>query len=392
MNSMVAGGAVDPKKPDRRDFLKAGLAAGAVVPVSAAVYFGYQSWKGNKAVKTALIGSGDEGGVLVGDHNPEFNEIVAVCDIRPTNLEAHLRGRTTGPAEGAEQRSTARTRAKKIAKYDDVDAAARRQDRSSAWRRSIIATPLNTHDVDRQDVHGRRPARPVREADGPHHRPVQGDDQARQGQGPAPLDRPPAALQHALRPGPGSDRTPASSATSSTSAPCGTATTPGRSPRATPTRRSSHEESRHPVLPSTAWCKPVRKEDADALPPKNCVTGVRRPRQVRLQGHRGTGPLAAVRQDRRRADGRTRQPPARRLLHLPRARSSRWRCRASAGSSSTAPAATTARATTASSSPSSSPAPSTRRPRKGGKRRERHRGRDVLVVQHERASRSTASA
>src|SRR5205085_1714634 len=82
MQSMVAGGPADPKKPDRRDFLKVGLAVGSVIPVSAAVYFGYQSWTGNKAVKTALIGCGDEGGVLVGDHNPEFNEIVAVCDIR----------------------------------------------------------------------------------------------------------------------------------------------------------------------------------------------------------------------------------------------------------------------------------------------------------------------
>src|SRR5215475_6547325 len=86
MNSMAVGGT------DRRSFLKTTLAAGAVVPVSAAVYFGYQSWKGNKAVKTALIGAGDEGGVLVGDHNPEFNEIVAVCDIRPTNMERIFKG------------------------------------------------------------------------------------------------------------------------------------------------------------------------------------------------------------------------------------------------------------------------------------------------------------
>src|SRR5437899_8017580 len=86
MKTMATGGTPDPKNPDRRDVLKAGLAAGAVVPVSAAVYYGYNAWKGNKAVKTALIGCGDEGGVLVGDHNQEFNEIVAVCDIRPSNM------------------------------------------------------------------------------------------------------------------------------------------------------------------------------------------------------------------------------------------------------------------------------------------------------------------
>ncbi|MCS7272255.1 MAG: twin-arginine translocation signal domain-containing protein, partial [Gemmataceae bacterium] len=97
MTTMVVGGSpVDPSHPDRRDFLKAGLAAGAVVPVSAAVYFGYHSWKGNKAVRTALIGCGDEGGVLVGDHNPEFNEIVAVCDIRPSNLKRIFEGEERG--------------------------------------------------------------------------------------------------------------------------------------------------------------------------------------------------------------------------------------------------------------------------------------------------------
>lgn len=76
----------------RRGFMKSMIAAGAVVPVSAAVYFGYQSWKGNKAVRTALIGGGDEGGVLMGEHNPEFLEIVAVSDIRPYNVDRIVKG------------------------------------------------------------------------------------------------------------------------------------------------------------------------------------------------------------------------------------------------------------------------------------------------------------
>lgn len=62
------------------------LAAGAaVVPLAASVYFGYKSIQGN-AVKAALIGTGDEGGVLVGEHNPEYLQFIAVCDIRPSNL------------------------------------------------------------------------------------------------------------------------------------------------------------------------------------------------------------------------------------------------------------------------------------------------------------------
>ena len=71
----------------RRRFIKGvAAAAGAAIPVSAAMYFGYQSIKG-KPVKTALIGAGDEGGVLVNEHNKDFLEFVAVCDLRPFNLD-----------------------------------------------------------------------------------------------------------------------------------------------------------------------------------------------------------------------------------------------------------------------------------------------------------------
>ncbi|QJW93075.1 Gfo/Idh/MocA family protein [Frigoriglobus tundricola] len=143
MNTLATGG-TDPKHPDRRDVLKAGLAAGAVVPVSAAVYFGYESWKGNKAVKTALIGCGDEGGVLIGDHNPEYNEIVAVCDIRPSNIKRIFDG-DTGPRKGLKKVYGEAT-AKKIAKYDSLSALL--ADKSKLGLEAVvIATPLNTHDV-----------------------------------------------------------------------------------------------------------------------------------------------------------------------------------------------------------------------------------------------------
>jgi predicted dehydrogenase len=76
----------------RRDFMKGMLAAGAALPVAgAAYYFGYKQLDG-KPVKAALIGGGDEGGVLVGEHNPEYLEFVAVCDIRPSNLKRIFRG------------------------------------------------------------------------------------------------------------------------------------------------------------------------------------------------------------------------------------------------------------------------------------------------------------
>jgi predicted dehydrogenase len=70
--------------PNRRQFMQGLVAAGAVLPIGAAAYFGYKNWSG-RPVRAALIGGGDEGGVLVGEHNPRYLEIVAVCDIRPTN-------------------------------------------------------------------------------------------------------------------------------------------------------------------------------------------------------------------------------------------------------------------------------------------------------------------
>ena len=49
----------NPNDPTRRSFLKTAAAAGAVLPVSAAVYFGYSEWKGAnyKPLRTAIIGN-----------------------------------------------------------------------------------------------------------------------------------------------------------------------------------------------------------------------------------------------------------------------------------------------------------------------------------------------
>jgi predicted dehydrogenase len=76
----------------RRGFLKSlAVAGGSLAVVTPAAYFGYESMKG-KPVKAALIGGGDEGGVLVGEHNPEYLQFVAVCDIRPSNMTRIFEG------------------------------------------------------------------------------------------------------------------------------------------------------------------------------------------------------------------------------------------------------------------------------------------------------------
>ena len=100
---------------NRRDFMRGALAATAVVPVTAALYYGYQKLDGSP-VKVGLIGAGDEGGVLVGEHNPAYLEFVAYSDIRPSNQKRIFEGEPTGPRKGfnriygndAEENQTAR--------------------------------------------------------------------------------------------------------------------------------------------------------------------------------------------------------------------------------------------------------------------------------------------
>jgi predicted dehydrogenase len=84
---------------NRRDFMKSLALSGAVVvPVGAAAYFKYaDNWNPTtnndaKPVRTAVIGTGDEGGVLVGEHNPKYLKIVAVADIRPSNRDRIFTG------------------------------------------------------------------------------------------------------------------------------------------------------------------------------------------------------------------------------------------------------------------------------------------------------------
>lgn len=131
----------------RRDMMKSLAAGAAVVPVSAAVYFGYDSWKGNKAVKTALIGCGDEGGVLIGDHNPAFLEIVAVSDIRPSNQERIFKGEPSGPRKGLNH-YYGKDSAKSIRTFSNYEELLDPGViKSLGLEAVIIALPLHLHDI-----------------------------------------------------------------------------------------------------------------------------------------------------------------------------------------------------------------------------------------------------
>ena len=72
----------------RRGFLKGAIATGATIGVT---YFGYEALKGNP-VKVGFIGTGDEGMILLNEHPPEYMDIVAIADLRPTNRKRALTG------------------------------------------------------------------------------------------------------------------------------------------------------------------------------------------------------------------------------------------------------------------------------------------------------------
>src|SRR5947209_4617390 len=84
-----------------RRFMQGLIAAGAAAPLSAAAYYGYSnSAFTSRPVKAGLIGAGDEGGVLVGEHNPAYVQFIAYSDIRPSNQARIFTGEPTGPRKG----------------------------------------------------------------------------------------------------------------------------------------------------------------------------------------------------------------------------------------------------------------------------------------------------
>lgn len=126
----------------RRGFMKSmALAGGAVAIAGTAGYFGYKSLDG-KPVKAALIGTGDEGGVLIGEHNPEFLEIVAVCDIRPTSLKRAFTGDKDVPLRKGLNFHYGADSAKKIKTYTDYKEMLAKENDVEVV---VIATPLVSH-------------------------------------------------------------------------------------------------------------------------------------------------------------------------------------------------------------------------------------------------------
>jgi predicted dehydrogenase len=130
----------DEKQPlTRRDFMKGMAAGAAVLPIAAAAYFGYEKLKGNP-VRAGLIGCGDEGGILLTQHNPDFLRFVAISDIRPTNQKRIFEGEPGPFRVGFNNKYGANAR-KEIKQYDDYKKLLEDPNIEAV----VIALPLHLH-------------------------------------------------------------------------------------------------------------------------------------------------------------------------------------------------------------------------------------------------------
>jgi predicted dehydrogenase len=137
--------AADQQGPTRRRFMQGLIAAGAAVPISGAAYFGYKnSFFRDRPVRAALIGAGDEGGVLLGEHNPSYVQFVAYSDIRPSNqkriFEDEKLTNANSPRRGFKHHYGTNAK-KEIQLEEDYKKLLERPDIELV----VIALPLNLH-------------------------------------------------------------------------------------------------------------------------------------------------------------------------------------------------------------------------------------------------------
>jgi len=137
---------------DRREFLKGGILAGAVAGGSlGAFYFGYEAAV-TDPVRVGVIGTGDEGSVLIGAINPDYLQVVSIADIRPYNVHRAFHGDLYSPAAeaarpgllkkyGWKTEDEARKHVKVYGPYQELIANAR----DDGVEAVLIALPLHLH-------------------------------------------------------------------------------------------------------------------------------------------------------------------------------------------------------------------------------------------------------
>ncbi len=133
----------------RRDFLTGTLAAGLATGAGlGSIYFGYGKSVGSP-LRVGVLGTGDQGSVLLGAHNPDFLNVVAIADIRPSNIFRGFHGDVSSPSA-----NTARPGLIAKYKWTSEDEARRKVKVYEAYEdllkdknveAVIIAMPLHLH-------------------------------------------------------------------------------------------------------------------------------------------------------------------------------------------------------------------------------------------------------
>lgn len=132
----------------RRGFLKAGVAATAVAGAGLGGFcFGYNAALGSP-VRVGVIGTGDEGSVLIGSLNPKYVDVKAIADIRPYNQFRAFHGDWGVPVRpglmsiyGWKSEKEANKHVKVYGPYQELLDNAQKHGIEAI----IIATPLHLH-------------------------------------------------------------------------------------------------------------------------------------------------------------------------------------------------------------------------------------------------------
>ena len=90
-----------------------------------------------------VIGTGDEGNILITQHPPKFMDIVAIADLRPTNQRRGIHGDKNEHRVGLTEKLGAE-KAGKIRVFDDHKSLFAAKD-ELGLEAVVIATPLVTH-------------------------------------------------------------------------------------------------------------------------------------------------------------------------------------------------------------------------------------------------------
>lgn len=140
----------------RRDFLVGTVAsAGAAGVGLGAMYFDYDA-KLDDPLRIGVIGTGDEGSVLIGALNPDFVDVVAIADIRPYNLHRAFYGDLSSPNAKKARPGLLKIYEKKYGWKDRADAEKHIQVYADKYQDMfenddveavIIALPLWLHDI-----------------------------------------------------------------------------------------------------------------------------------------------------------------------------------------------------------------------------------------------------